>query len=523
MKSPPSCHHAAASEKANNVGKSRKRPSAGTAKVDFERQVHHFSAANVAQKQGAGVGSSTQKKAAPTTAIEATATKQNRVTKTSTLDAARLIEATGTKRSYGGWVDCNNAKKKRKVKGTKGYYKNLSGTFKVQIYCFGKYKNFGTFPNEQEAGLAHAIAKNKLELSTFSWMVKRQNKRKAAEKKKQEMQAARDVKRQNKRKAVEKKKQETQVAKNKAKQVKKDATWHKISPNYNTTFNITRASLYFPKPVGGRETIANCKEEGWTVGIKLLVDINDRTVLFKLKQEAVKLGMTVDQMMIILKDLMENCLATICIESDIHKNTAIQKVANKMKTIMGGSAKTHSLSNNCNQVIACHANFGRGKIEGKYDIVTTKYYPRTMGVACSLLRTPEPKMVEGVATEVVTPKSVSVAPESKVVEAKAKAVEAKAVESKAVGPESKVVEAPPKLSKPKPKLSKPNRRTKDSLRDMLISTAVPPYLISYPRMILLWNIISVIVIFWLVVFISKQDFRWYTQQKFTLIIKFSIH
>ena len=433
----------------------------------------------------------------------------------------------------------------RKDKGMKGYYKNRRGTFRVQIHHFRKQIIFGSFPNEQEAGLAHAIAKNKLELSTFSWMVKRQNKRKAAEKKKQEtqaardvkrqnkrkaaekkkqeMQAARDVKRQNKRKAVEKKKQETQVAKNKAKQVKKDATWHKISPNYNTTFNITRASLYFPKPVGGRETIANCKEEGWTVGIKLLVDINDRTVLFKLKQEAVKLGMTVDQMMIILKDLMENCLATICIESDIHKNTAIQKVANKMKTIMGGSAKTHSLSNNCNQVIACHANFGRGKIEGKYDIVTTKYYPRTMGVACSLLRTPEPKMVEGVATEVVTPKSVSVAPESKVVEAKAKAVEAKAVESKAVGPESKVVEAPPKLSKPKPKLSKPNRRTKDSLRDMLISTAVPPYLIFYRNMILLWIIIWVIVIFWLVVFISKQDFRWYTQQKFTLIIKFSIH
>jgi hypothetical protein len=148
-----------------------------------------------------------------------------------------------------------------------------------------------------------------------------------------------------------------------------------------------------------------------------------------LKQEAVKLGMTVDQMMIILKDLMENCSATICIESDIHKNTAIQKVANKMKFIMGGSAKAHSLHQNTTPVIACHANFGRGKIEGKYDIVTTKYYPRTMGVACSLLRTPEPKMVEGVATEVVTPKFVSVAPESKVVEAKAKAVEAKAVEA----------------------------------------------------------------------------------------------
>ena len=79
--------------------------------------------------------------------------------------ATTVIEATGTKRSYGGGVDCNNAKKKRKVKGTKGYYKNPSGTFRVQIRRFGKDMNFGTYPNEQEAKLACAIAKNKLELS----------------------------------------------------------------------------------------------------------------------------------------------------------------------------------------------------------------------------------------------------------------------------------------------------------------------------------------------------------------------
>ena len=74
-----------------------------------------------------------------------------------------------------------------------------------------------------------------------------------------------------------------------------DATFLKISPNYNTTFKITRAALYFPKPVGGRATIDNCKKEGWTVGIKLLVDIDDRTTLFKLKKEAKKLGMTVEK------------------------------------------------------------------------------------------------------------------------------------------------------------------------------------------------------------------------------------
>ena len=191
----------------------------------------------------------------------------------------------------------------------------------------------------------------------------------------------------------------------------RDATWHKISPNYNTTFEITRAALYFPKPVGGRATIDNCKKEGWTVGIKLLVDIND----LKLKQEAAKLGMTVDQMMIILKDQLENCSATICIESDIHKNTAIQKVANKMKFIMGGEEKYHSLHQNTKPVSARHANYGRGKIEGKYDDYTTAFHPGTVGVACSLLRSPEPKMIEAVAPKATTP---TVAPKPKNLETK---------------------------------------------------------------------------------------------------------
>ena len=160
--------------------------------------------------------------------------------------------------------------------------------------------------------------------------------------------------------------------------------------------------MYFPKPVGGRKTIANCKEEGWTVGIKLLVDIDDRTTLFKLKQEAEKLGMTVDQVMIILKDQLENCSATICIESDINNNSAIQKVANKMKFIMGGEEKCHSLHQNTKPVIARHANFGRGKIEGKYDDYTTAFHPGTVGVACSLLRSPEPKMIEAVVAPEAT-------------------------------------------------------------------------------------------------------------------------
>ena len=166
-----------------------------------------------------------------------------------------------------------------------------------------------------------------------------------------------------------------------AKQVVIDATFLKISPNYNTTFKITRVALYFPKPVGGRATIDNCKKEGWTVGIKLLVDIND----LKLKKEAAKLGMTIEKMMIILKDQLENCSATICIESDIDKNTAIKEITNKMKFIMGGSVVSHSLHQNTKPVIASHANYGRGKIEGKYDDYTTAFHPGTVGVACSML------------------------------------------------------------------------------------------------------------------------------------------
>ena len=48
---------------------------------------------------------------------------------------------------------------------------------KKQERCLGKLMNFGSFPNEQDAGLAHAIAKNKLELTPFSWMVKREEKK----------------------------------------------------------------------------------------------------------------------------------------------------------------------------------------------------------------------------------------------------------------------------------------------------------------------------------------------------------
>ena len=55
------------------------------------------------------------------------------------------------------------------------------------------------FLNEHQAMLAHTIAKNKLELSTFSWMVKRENQRKAAEKKKK----VTDAKRAEKKKATD--------------------------------------------------------------------------------------------------------------------------------------------------------------------------------------------------------------------------------------------------------------------------------------------------------------------------------
>ena len=68
-----------------------------------------------------------------------------------------------------------------------------------------------------------------------------------------------------------------------------------------------------------------------------------------------------------------------------------------------------------------------------------------MGVACSLLKSPEPKTIEAVAPEAVAPESVSVAPESKAVgpEAESIAVGPEA-ESKAVEAEAKVVEAEPK-------------------------------------------------------------------------------
>lgn len=54
-----------------------------------------------------------------------------------------------------------------------------------------------------------------------------------------------------------------------------------------------------------------------------------------MKREAAKLGRGVAQVMTILKDQMENCAATICIESDdINNNDDIQEVATTMKTIL---------------------------------------------------------------------------------------------------------------------------------------------------------------------------------------------
>ena len=152
-----------------------------------------------------------------------------------------------------------------------------------------------------------------------------------------------------------------------------------ILAKYNTTFQVTRAATtYFPEPEDGWETIINCKKEGWIVETQLLVDIEDPEILEKMKKEATKLGITVDEMMIILKKneiTMENCTATISIASDINKNTDIQEIANKMKSILGGEVKSHSLLLNTKPISASHANYGRGKIEEKYDVVTAKYRP----------------------------------------------------------------------------------------------------------------------------------------------------
>ena len=98
-----------------------------------------------------------------------------------------------------------------------------------------------------------------------------------------------------------------------------------------------------------------------------------------------------------------------------------------------------------------------------------------MGVACSLLKGPEPKMIEAVAPKAVTPEAVTHAPEA--VTPKAKAV---GPEAKAVGPEAKaeaVAVAPKaKAVAPEPKNLETNEH---SLRNMLISTAVRPISISY--------------------------------------------
>ena len=54
-----------------------------------------------------------------------------------------------------------------------------------------------------------------------------------------------------------------------------------------------------------------------------------------MKREAAKLGRGIAQVMTILKDQIENCAATICIESDdINNNDDIQEVATTMKTIL---------------------------------------------------------------------------------------------------------------------------------------------------------------------------------------------
>ena len=62
-----------------------------------------------------------------------------------------------------------------------------------------------------------------------------------------------------------------------------------ILSKYNTTFQVTRAALYFPEKDGGRATIQNSnKNEGWTVGTQLLVDIDDPATLEKIEQSGCK-------------------------------------------------------------------------------------------------------------------------------------------------------------------------------------------------------------------------------------------
>ena len=44
----------------------------------------------------------------------------------------------------------------------RSYVREKNGRFNVKIRCLGKHRNIGTFPNEEEATLAYAIAKMKL-------------------------------------------------------------------------------------------------------------------------------------------------------------------------------------------------------------------------------------------------------------------------------------------------------------------------------------------------------------------------
>ena len=114
-----------------------------------------------------------------------------------------------------------------------------------------------------------------------------------------------------------------------------------------------------------------------------------------MKRVAANLGMTVAEVMIILKDQMENFTSTICIASKINNsNGDIQEVATKMKTILGDQVFSQSLIENTKPAVyfsALHANYGRGKIEEKYDAYTTAYHPGMLRVASSLLQSPAPR------------------------------------------------------------------------------------------------------------------------------------
>ena len=121
--------------------------------------------------------------------------------------------------------------------------------------------------------------------------------------------------------------------------------------------------MYFPEKEGGRATIQNSnKNEGWTVGTQLLVDIDDPATLKKMNRVAANLGMTVAKVMIILKIKWKIVRQLFVLH--LRSTTImiyIQEVATKMKTTLGDLVVSHSLMENqkpVHQTTVVNANYG---------------------------------------------------------------------------------------------------------------------------------------------------------------------